>query len=498
MIMTEIIITIAVGLLSFAVGYLAARAGRGALSARNEMLAADKARLEEELDRTRQENRDIAGERETYLSRVVALESQLEMANNNAALAAEAHNSRLNEAIAQAEQALANLKTENERRISELRQEHENRLAEQRRTLQGQLNEQIKLVTEQMNTATRQFLQQRSEELSNVNKEQLGNILNPLQEHIRLMREAVEKSDRDQLQTMTRLDTAIKENLRRAEEVGERADRLAKALVGDNKKQGDFGELKLRQLLENMGLEEGVQFEEQVTMRDENGNVINDDARYRPDVILHFPDNRDLIIDSKMSLTAYEHYFNAQTDADKEQALKDHVASVRQHVKELSAKAYQNRIRNGRSHLDFVVMYMFNESALQLALAQDRGLWQEAFKAGVMIVSPQNMYALLRVLEFTWKQDRQVKNQREMMDAANAIVDRVQLFCERFSKVGELLNKTREAFNEVETSTAQTGRSIVTSARQLLKFGARENSKRRPLPRPDGDESSVLSAGEDR
>ncbi|MBR1543439.1 MAG: DNA recombination protein RmuC [Muribaculaceae bacterium] len=485
--MIEIIIAVVAVLIGFALGFLFSNSGKSGLATQNQMLSADKERLESELVKSREEYKTLTDERATYLSQVVSLESQLKMTAENAQSVRE-----------ELEQQLQEVKSENQKRLDEMKADHEKRLAEQREAQSAQLQEQLKLVTEQMNTATQQFLKQRSEELTNVNREQLGNILTPLQENIKQMREAVEKSDREQLQTMTRLDTAIKENLKSAQEVGERADRLAQALVGDNKKQGDFGEMKLRQLLENMGLEEGVQFEEQVTLRDENGKVINTDAKYRPDVILHFPDNRDLIIDSKMSLTAYEHYFNADTDDQKERALKEHLASVKQHVKELATKGYQNQVRNGKNHLDFVVMYMFNESALQLALAQDPRLWQEAFEAGVMIVSPQNMYALLRVLEFTWKQDRQVKNQRDMMDAANAVVERVQMFYERFVKVKDALKRTSDAFTELETTVSPSGRSIVVSARKLLKYGAKESTKHNQLPREDSEEIPLLDSGDER
>lgn len=460
-----------------AVGFLLSHLSKSGLRTKVGMLETDRSRLGEELNSLKEENVRVSEERSNYLSRAVSLDEQVKLLEKNIA-----------ENQEESRQQQAQLRADAEKRQEELRAEHEKRLAELREQQRSQLNEQLELVKEQMSSATERYLKQRSEELTATNKEQLEGIINPLQEHIKQMREAVDKSDKAQLESMARLDTAIKENLRRAEEVGERADRLALALTGDNKKQGDFGELRLRQLLQNMGLEEGIQYEEQQAMRDADGNVI-EDGKYRPDVILHFPDKRDLIIDSKVSLTQYERYFNAETDAEREEAQKAHVASVRQHVKELSEKNYSARARNGKNYLDFVVMYMFNESALQLALAKDRDLWNEAFNQGVMIVSGQNMYALLRLLEFAWKQDRQVKNQREMMDAANTVVERVQLFYERFSKAEEMLKKTAEAFQEVKNSTSPSGKSIATSARNLLKYGAQENTKKKALPKPEDDQT---------
>ena len=146
---------------------------------------------------------------------------------------------------------------------------------------------------------------------------------------------------------------------------------------------------------------------------------------------------------------------------------------------ELSRKNYAQYIRNGHATLDFVVMYVYNEGALQLALANDPALWKEAYDRHVIISGGQNLYALLRVLEISWKQMRQVENQQEIMRCANEIVNRTQLFYERFLKVEEQLDKTRRAFDEVKSSTASTGSSIITSARQLISYGASENPKRK-------------------
>jgi DNA recombination protein RmuC len=358
-----------------------------------------------------------------------------------------------------------------------------------------QLEQQLQLIKSEMFSASERILKERARELSDSNEQQLSNILNPLKENIRQMKDAVEKSDRAQTVTMERLDASIKENLKQAQEVGERADKLAQALTSDNKTQGNFGELRLKQLLEEMGLEEGVQFEEQATLRDDQGRTIyEEDGGHRmiTDVILHFSDQRDVIIDSNMSFTAFQDYFNADTDDERESALRRHLMSVRQHVNELSKKNYSRYIREGRQRLDFVMMYVFSESALQLALSNDPGLWKEAYDKGVIIAGSQSLYIMLRVLEMTWKQVRQVENQQEIMKTASLIVERVQLFYERFLKVDEQLHKTGEAFEDLKRSTASSGQSITTAAAKLLKYGAQENPKRKQrlpssqLPESDG------------
>ena len=360
-----------------------------------------------------------------------------------------------------------------------------------------QLEQQLQLIKSEMFSASERILKERARELSDSNEQQLSNILNPLKENIRQMKDAVEKSDRAQTVTMERLDASIKENLKQAQEVGQRAENLARALTSENKTQGNFGELRLKQLLEEMGLEGGIQFEEQVTMRDEYGRAIHDaDEGHRlvPDVILHFPDQRDVIIDSKMSFTAFQDYHNAKTEEERETALRRHLLSVRQHVNELSRKNYSNYIREGRHRLDFVMMYVFSESALQLALGADPSLWKWAYDSGVIIAGSQSLFIMLRVLEMSWKQMRQVENQQEMMKVASQVVERVQIFYERFLKVDEQLHKTSEAFDELKRSTSSSGVSITTAATKLLKYGAQENPKRRQrLPKPVEEETDEIT-----
>ena len=400
---------------------------------------------------------------------------------------------RICELKEQSEQRIAELKTQHAGQLTELKahqaeeleelkEQQERQLSEMKAQQAEQLRQQLQLVREQMNTASERILKERAEQLSTTNKEQLASILNPLQANIQQMREAVEKTGKDSSTTMERLDATIKQSIEQSREVGERADKLAQALTGENKTQGNFGELRLKQMLEEMGLEEGVQFEEQATLRDKDGNVIYEEEeghRLIPDVILHFPDERDLIIDSKMSFTAFERFHNAQSNEEKQLALQQHIASMRSHVSELSRKNYSKYIKEGRGRLDFVLMYVFSESALQLALSNDATLWKEAYDRGVIITGSQNLYVMLRVLEMTWKQVRQVENQQRIIECANTIIDRVQMFSERFDAARQQLQKTQEAFDKVDSITADAGVSIITPARQLVKMGAKENPKRK-------------------
>lgn len=386
-------------------------------------------------------------------------------------------------------------------RIAELKEQHEHKLQELKAQQSEQMQQQMALIREQMNTASEKILHERSEQLSEKNKEQLSAILNPLREGIRQMQEAVEKSDREHAQTMVRLDETIKTSIEQSREVGERADRLAQALTGENKTQGNFGELRLKQLLQDMELVEGEQFEEQVMMKDAAGKAVCEEEeghKMVPDVILHFPDRRDVIIDSKMSLKAFEKYHTARTDEERSEALKAHIASVRKHVDELARKNYSSYLKKGSVKLDFVLMYVFSESALQLALSNDATLWKYAYDKGVVISGSQNLYMMLRVLQMTWRQVRQVENLEQVMKAANTVVDRVQLFHDRFADVEAQLDKTRDVFDKLKVEVSPSGQSIEVAARSLLKYGAKKNPKRKYQFEEDERETLFLEdAAED-
>ncbi len=429
-------------------------------------------------------NNEIQASRDVEKAKAEGLMLQLDEVKKQQA-------AQISEIKSQFDKQIAGIMDQNAFQVNELKEQHSMQIEQLKQQHKIQQDQQMALLKEQINTTSEKILKERSEQLSAQNKEQLSAILNPLKEGISQMKEAVEKSGREHSETMVRLDATIKTSIQQSKEAGERADKLAQALTGENKTQGNFGELRLKQLLEDMGLEEGLQFEEQTTMKDSCGRTIYDEEegkRMIPDVILHFPDKRDVIIDSKMSFKAFEDYHNAETDEQRQEALTRHITSVRQHVIELSRKNYSAYIKEGRRKLDFVLMYVFSESALQLALSNAPTLWKDAYDKGVIITGSQNLYSLLRVLEMTWKQVRQIENQEEMMKTANTIVERVQRFYERFLEVEKQLNKTQEAFTELKNISGPSGKSIEVAASRLLKFGAQENPKRKyKLKKTDED-----------
>lgn len=351
-----------------------------------------------------------------------------------------------------------------------------------------QVESQMKLIREQMQTTSEEILKRRQDELGERNKEQVSKIIDPLTQSLKSMREAFDKSKEQQNEALTRLDATIKVNMEKSAALGETADRLTRALTGEVKVQGNFGELKLKQLLEDLELKEGEQFDTQETLRDKAGKQAKgDDGRgLIPDFILHFPNNRHVVVDSKMSLTDYERYMNAEDGTpEKSEYLKAHVASVRAQVKRLARKEYTKYLPEGYNRLNFAIMYVPIEGALNLALLNDTTLWREAYDEGVMILGPQTMYMNLRVLEMMWTQVRQLKNQQAMIDAANIVVERVQDFGMRFMDVETSMNSTVEKMAKLKVSTAESGRSIITAAKSLLKAGAKENKKKKSLDEMD-------------
>ena len=386
------------------------------------------------------------------------------------------------------EQRIEDLKTSFEKQLRQTKEAHEGQIAALKQMNEEQVKSQLDLSREQMQTTSEKILKQRQDELGVQNKEQVSKIIDPLQKSLKDMQEALDKTKEQQTEALTRLDETIKINMQKSQAIGETADRLTRALTGEVKVQGNFGELKLKQLLEDLELHEGEQYDTQETLRDKGGKGLKgDDGKgLIPDFILHFPNNRHVVVDSKMSLTDYERYMNAEDGTpEKSLFLKAHIDSVRAQVKRLAKKEYTKYLPEGYNRLNFAIMYVPIEGALNLALLNDATLWREAYDEGVMILGPQTMYMNLRVLEMMWTQVRQLSNQQAMMDAANTVIERVQDFGQRFIDVESSMNDTIKKMSKLKITTADSGPSIITAARNLLKAGAKESKKKKSLTEMD-------------
>ena len=415
---------------------------------------------------------------------IMKLTTERDVQKNNA----ESYLRELNTQKTVYEQQIDALKTSYEQQLQLTKEAHERQIATLKQMNEEQVKSQLDLIREQMQTTSEKVLKMRQEELGVQNKEQVSKIIDPLQKSLKDMQEALDKTKEQQTEALTRLDETIKINMQKSQEIGETADRLTRALTGEVKVQGNFGELKLKQLLEDLELKEGEQFDTQETLKDKGGKGLKgDDGKgLIPDFILHFPNNRHVVVDSKMSLTDYERYMNAEDGTPEKSAyLKAHIDSVRAQVKRLAKKEYTKYLPDGYNRLNFAIMYIPIEGAMNLALLNDTTLWREAYDEGVMILGPQTMYMNLRVLEMMWTQVRQLKNQQAMMDAANTVIDRVQDFGIRFMDVESSMNDTLKKMAKLKITTAESGASIITAAKNLLKAGARENKKKKPLEEMD-------------
>lgn len=375
------------------------------------------------------------------------------------------------------------LKHSYENQLSTAKEANEKQLEAIKELNRVQLETQVKLIKEQIQTTSENILKRRQEELGTANKEQVSKIISPIEQSLQEMRRALHQNQKDHQEALNKLDATIKANMENSASLGESADRLTRALTGEVKVQGNFGELKLKQLLEDLGLKDGEQYSSQTHLRDKFGNLIKDDEGKGliPDFILHFPNNREVIVDSKMSFTAYERYVNCDDQELRSQYLKDHILSVRAQVKRLAEKDYSKYLIEGYSKLNFVIMYIHTDGALNLALLNDTSLWKEAYDKGVLILGPQTMYMNLRILELMWTQNRQIHNQEAMIKAANTIIDRTQDFASRFADVENKMNATVKSMNQLKVTTADNGQSIITAAKSLINAGARENKKKKSI-----------------
>lgn len=415
-----------------------------------------------------------------YSDRISSLSSDISVKQREA----EMLNSQLADVKIEHERQLEETKRQFVERLDDINRRNEREKEERMALLDKQFAERLRLVQEQLGTTTERLLKQRSEELDTANRSQMNSIIAPLKEVMAEMKKSMD-DNRDSFNRNTAsLSEQLKQMHATTTNLGAEAEKLSRALQAGPKIQGDFGEMKLNDLLDKFGFTKGVEYDVQYTMRDSKGNVIrNDDTNdmMRPDVVLHYPDHKDVIIDSKASLTAFINYVNAGTDDERKAYLEEHVKSVRRHVDELSAKNYGKYSMDGGITLDFVIMFVPQEAAMQLAVSADASLWNYAFERNVIITGEQNLFSLLRLLQIAWTQQRQAENQEKVFDMASTLVDRVQLFVERFDRLDSDIDGVRKSFDDAKKAMSGN-RGFIGSARKLIDMGAKANPKKKKLP----------------
>ena len=370
-------------------------------------------------------------------------------------------------------------------RIEDLDSRHDKAIAAERERYEQALT----TMKEQLTNATNEMLKQRQAELQQANSANMKQIVDPLKETIQKMETAIKENKSTQETSTAAIKEKIATLVSTTMKVSDSADRLSNALTAENKIQGNWGEQKIEALLNAIGLEPGVEYDAQEYLRDASGKIIVSDEtahRMQPDIILHLDETRDLIIDSKVSLNAFIDYTNAETEKDKELALSAHLRSVKNHVKELSKKNYAAYVKAPRKSVDFVMMFVPVDAALQLALASDQTLWREAMNQGVFIVGEQNLYAALRAVQVTWTSIKQNANNKAICDTAAELVNRVGDLLERVQNMGDKLQAVNKAYGAVYEK-AKRGQSVLGSAQKLVKLGAKASSVH-ALPPEDEDD----------
>lgn len=353
--------------------------------------------------------------------------------------------------------------------------------------LKQSYEQQMKLFKEEMKTATDALLKERSSALQSANTEQMEVLFKPLKDNIERMEKSIVDNREAQARNTASIAKTMEQMMQRTADLGQQADRLSNALQRKNKTAGNWGELVLTELLESQGLQQGIHFDAQQSMKDELGHSLrNEDSGSRmiPDVVLHLADNRDVIIDSKMSLTAYADYQNAETEEEKAEASQRHLDSVRAHIKELIAKNYSDYVKKPRVSSDFVIMFVPIEGALQLALSKAPELWREAFDKRVFLVGGQTLIAALRIIDLTWVNVQQERNTQKIMDEARKLVDRVGQFYANFEEVGKKLAAAQDAYKSVQDKVKDGRQSILGAGHTLEELGVRG---KKALPRLESD-----------
>lgn len=415
--------------------------------------------------------------------------------------------SELEAALASEKALRANEKCEYEARLLHEREDHEKSISHLKEGYDNSIaamKEGHKLALDaakaQIALENENRLKQREESLKKEAAETFKTISDSIYKSMRDMKESFEAQKKAAVDSSASIRTKFDEtvdNLRRqTESVGSQAEGLAKALRGQNKMQGVFGETVLENILHSEGLQKGRDYDAEEYLRDESGRIMdNEDSgrRMRPDFVLHFPDGTDILIDSKVSLTALSDYYDAGTDETRSDAARRNLDSVLKHVKELSAKSYQKYVKSAKT-LDYVIMFIPNYGAYQLAKQENPNIFNEAFKQNVLITTEETLIPFVRLIRSAWVQKVQIDNMQGIVDAAGKMVDKVSDFCVANEKVKDALERTVKLFDENRKRLVEGRGSIVSTALRVVDMGAPlSHGKRLPSPMGVGDEDLQIS-----
>ena len=411
----------------------------------------------------------------TASERVTAKEAELDSLRSNQAQLSE-DNSSLKSEIQNYREELATVKTS---------LDLERKQFEEKLSLLNESREQLVITFKNL---ANEIFDDKSKKFTATNKESLNAVLNPLQERIQRFEKRVEetydKESKERFSLAKEIENLQKLNTR----ISEEAINLTNALKGDNKAQGSWGEFVLESILEKSGLVKGREYEVQVSLKDEEG------GKAQPDVIVHLPESRDIIIDSKVALKAWDAYSAAKEESIKEEALKQHIASIRNHVKLLSSKDYQNLV--GVNSLDYVFLFMPIEAAYSAALQEDPELFQFAFERNIIFVVPTTLLTTLKTVQNLWRLAQQNQNANEIAERAGALYDKFVAFVDDLDDVGHRIDASKKSFEKARNKLLSGRGNLVKRAESLKQLGAKTSKKQKAenLSSALDDESGSLTS----
>ena len=336
-------------------------------------------------------------------------------------------------------------------------------------TLNAELLKSQERIQKDFENLSTKIFEESRKKFEDDSKKTLDVTLDPLKKEIEGFRKRVEETHKEDIAGRSRLEGQIQEMQKQATQIGKDAVQLATALKGESKSQGDWGEMILERLLEDSGLEKGREYDTQNSYKDEAGKD------KRPDVVIHLPDNKDIVVDAKVSLKAYEAYFNAESDSQRDSALKEHLGSLRTHFNGLSKKEYEKI--EGIKTLDFVFMFIPVEPAYIVALQADKGLFQQAYDKGVVIVSPTTLMATLRTVANIWRYEKQSLNAQEIADTAGGLYDQFTLLIESMDDLGKKIDSTQNTYELARKRLSEGRGNVIRRVENLKKLGAKSKKQ---------------------
>ncbi len=367
------------------------------------------------------------------------------------------------------------------------------RQMEEKLTFQKQeMGEIREMMTAQFRNLAGEILEDKSRRFTETNRENIEKILQPLNKDIVEFRKKVDEAYHKEATERTVLERKIAELVQLNNQIRVDAVNLTNALKGNVKTQGDWGEMILERILENSGLTKGREYFVQETLKDENNRVLHNEngGMMRPDVMIVYPDNRRVIIDSKVSLTAYVNYCNSETDAMREVALKEHLHSVRKHIDELANKNYDSW---AGGTLDFVMMFIPNEASYVLAMQHDSSLWSDAYRKRVLLLSPANLIVSLKLTADLWSREYQNRNALEIADRGAKLYDKCVSFLESFTSIGDSIRKTQTVYEQALGRLSTGGGNLISQTLKLRELGVKSKKGEKEIPKellPDEEQES--------